>query len=124
MSTHYGIEPPLRKKLAISEPYVSFSLLFIAHRRYSIGSEYVSLNSNTFPSDLHVLSELRPILIDLSDLSLCASLFWRSFEHSQSIHIAGPHPDSTEPTFGVMDFLVVADLYNTLGECERAVISG
>jgi hypothetical protein len=39
----------------------------------------------------------------------------------QLIHIAGPNIGSTEPTFGVIDLLVVADLYNTLVQYGKAV---
>lgn len=93
-----------------------------------------------------VLSELRTILIELSDLSLCASLFQRAFEHYQLAYPSGWGRDSNDETtstnirdtrsstaaavppnlvpgggFGLMEILVLADLYNTLGEHEKAV---
>ncbi|KAF8895474.1 hypothetical protein BD779DRAFT_1499735 [Infundibulicybe gibba] len=61
-----------------------------------------------FPHDLTVLGELRPILIDLSDLRTCAGLFQQAFDHHQKVFASGR-------------VLVLADLYNTLGEHEHAI---
>jgi general transcription factor 3C polypeptide 3 (transcription factor C subunit 4) len=75
-----------------------------------------------FPHDLIVLSELRPILIDLSDLSLCTSLYQASFEHYQTAYPSGsPPPESRAQCFGLLDLL--ADLYNApaLAAHDRAV---
>ncbi|KDQ49967.1 hypothetical protein JAAARDRAFT_42458 [Jaapia argillacea MUCL 33604] len=73
------------------------------------------------PNDLNVLSELRPILIELSDLSTCATLFQSAFDHYQSAYPI-PSPDAPTP-FGLMEVLVLADLYNTttLARYEQAV---
>ncbi|KAM5536661.1 hypothetical protein V8D89_009756 [Ganoderma adspersum] len=78
------------------------------------------------PHSLPVLDELRPILIELSDLALCGSLFQGAFVH----HIAafpsgrGVDPESGADVpgggFGLMHLLVLADLYNTLGEYGKA----
>lgn len=74
-----------------------------------------------------MLEELRPVLIELSDLSQCASLYQAAFDHySRSFPFGtatGSTPDSSIPGggFGPMEVLVLADLYNTLGEFERAV---
>jgi general transcription factor 3C polypeptide 3 (transcription factor C subunit 4) len=68
-----------------------------------------------------LLAELRPILIDLSDLSTCATLFQNALQHYQSTYL---NPSSADgPTFTLLDVLVLADLYNTLGEHEKAVMT-
>jgi general transcription factor 3C polypeptide 3 (transcription factor C subunit 4) len=82
-----------------------------------------------FPHDLTVLSELRPVLIELSDFSTCASLFQRAFEHYQTVHPSGHSvdPETAAETpgggLGLMELLVLADLYNTLQEYDRAVLT-
>ncbi|EPQ55553.1 TPR-like protein [Gloeophyllum trabeum ATCC 11539] len=81
------------------------------------------------PHDLGVLKELRPILIETSDLSTCASLFQSAFEHYQSVFPSGHtiDPESGAPIpgggFDMMDLFVLADLYNTstLAQYEKAV---
>ena len=66
--------------------------------------------------DLNVLSELRHILVELSDLRLCTTLFQRAFTHYTS---APPPPNGGG--FGAMEIFVLADLYNSLGEHNRAI---
>ncbi|KII83764.1 hypothetical protein PLICRDRAFT_118961 [Plicaturopsis crispa FD-325 SS-3] len=68
-----------------------------------------------FPHDLTVLDELRPILIELSDLALCADLYQEAFTF---YHAQDPAGGSG---FGLMEVLVLADLHNTLGAHEHAV---
>lgn len=78
-----------------------------------------------------VLTELRPILVEASDLSLCASLYQAALEHHQVIQPLGlaqfiesstaDHPPQTAQTFGFIDILVLADLYNTVAEYDRAI---
>ncbi|KAL0945283.1 hypothetical protein HGRIS_000791 [Hohenbuehelia grisea] len=81
-----------------------------------------------YPSDLAVLSELRPILIELAELETCASLFKNAFDSYKNLHPSGrgPHPQTHIEVagggFGLMEILVLADLYNTLGEYENAAI--
>ncbi|KAI0642215.1 TPR-like protein [Trametes meyenii] len=78
------------------------------------------------PHHLPVLDELRPILIELSDLALCAELFQRAFEHYLTVFPSGRGLDSETGAevlgggFTLMHLLVLADLYNTLGEHARA----
>ncbi|KAG6888878.1 hypothetical protein C0995_005133 [Termitomyces sp. Mi166 len=80
-----------------------------------------------FPHDLTVLAELRPILIELSELSTCANLFQQAFVHYQKAYPSGRGMDVTSNTeipgggFGLMEVLVMADLFNTLGEHENAI---
>ncbi|KAG6897632.1 hypothetical protein C0992_012861 [Termitomyces sp. T32_za158] len=80
-----------------------------------------------FPHDLTVLSELRPVLIELSELSTCAGLFMQAFGHYQKTYPSGRGMDMTSGTeipgggFGLMELLVMADLFNTLGEYENAI---
>ena len=79
------------------------------------------------PHDLTVLEELRPILIELSELELCAKLFEEAFEHYQQVFPTGVgvNPDTQTQVagggFGLMEILVLADLYNTLGRYDRAI---
>ena len=68
------------------------------------------------------------MLIELNDLAQCAHLFQEAFTHYQTVLPLGPvsTPGQTgEPdaplTFGLMEILVLADLYNTLGKYEQAV---
>lgn len=80
-----------------------------------------------FPHDLTVLDEIRTVLIELSDLPTCATLFQQAFEHYQALYPTGrgPSPSSSAEIagggFGLMEVLVLADLYNTIGEHERAI---
>ncbi|KAF4563013.1 transcription factor TFIIIC subunit tfc4 [Pleurotus pulmonarius] len=80
-----------------------------------------------FPHDLNVLNELRTILIELSEFTLCASLFQHAFDHFAALHPSGRGSDPLTGGdvagggFGLMEILVLADLYNTLEEYERAV---
>ncbi|KAK0189733.1 hypothetical protein F5146DRAFT_1103820 [Armillaria mellea] len=80
-----------------------------------------------FPHDLTVLAELRTILIELSDLTTCTSLFQQAFDHYQQLYPSGrgPSPSSTDEVagggYGLMEVLVLADLYNTLEEYESAI---
>ncbi|EKM52010.1 uncharacterized protein PHACADRAFT_150922 [Phanerochaete carnosa HHB-10118-sp] len=82
------------------------------------------------PHDLTVLAELRPILIELNDLELCAKLFEDAFAHYHATYPNGQVPpadplaeQTSSPTagFGLMEILVLADIYNILGRCEKAV---
>ncbi|KAI6031287.1 hypothetical protein BKA83DRAFT_4198140 [Pisolithus microcarpus] len=81
-----------------------------------------------FPHDTAVLTELRPILIELSEFALCASLYEGALEHYQNLYPLGHALDpslskeSTSPVeFGLMEILVLADLYNTVNQYDRAV---
>jgi general transcription factor 3C polypeptide 3 (transcription factor C subunit 4) len=82
-----------------------------------------------FPHDLTVLNELRPILIELSDLTTCTSLFQNASDHYQALYLAGYAIDMSTSSripgggFGLMEVLVLADLYNTIGEYDRAIAS-
>ncbi|KAK7046123.1 transcription factor TFIIIC subunit tfc4 [Paramarasmius palmivorus] len=84
------------------------------------------------PHDLTVLEELRPILIEMGDLNTCTELFQAAFTHYQARFPTGEGPLSTPGApasaenvpgggFSLMSIFVLADLYNTLGEYEKAV---
>ncbi|KAK7058184.1 TPR-like protein [Favolaschia claudopus] len=73
-----------------------------------------------FPHDLTLLSALRPVLIDLDDLPTCTRLFHSAFEHYQGA-FPSPSPSAPPPPFTSLEILLLADLYTTLGEHERAV---
>jgi general transcription factor 3C polypeptide 3 (transcription factor C subunit 4) len=79
------------------------------------------------PHDLAVLEELRPTLIELSDLSLCAELYEAALAHYSATFPVG-HGINTETGqevpgggYGLMEILVLADLYNTMGDYEKAI---
>ncbi|PFH45985.1 hypothetical protein AMATHDRAFT_8403 [Amanita thiersii Skay4041] len=81
------------------------------------------------PHDLAILSFLRPILIELSDLTTCTTLFQQAFDYYYALYPAGRVIDtSTTPAteipgggFTLLEILVLADLYNTQGEHEKAI---
>ncbi|KAJ8082877.1 transcription factor TFIIIC subunit tfc4 [Marasmius tenuissimus] len=80
------------------------------------------------PHDLTVLGELRPILIELGDFEICARLFQDAFEHYQkqfpSGGSEGEGADRVEGGgFNLLNILVLADLYNTLEEYDKAAIA-
>ncbi|KAL0577198.1 transcription factor TFIIIC subunit tfc4 [Marasmius crinis-equi] len=77
------------------------------------------------PHDLTVLSELRPILIELGDFQICARLFQDAFDHYQKQFPTGKaEGEGSEAMegggFGLLNILVLADLYNTLEEYDKA----
>ncbi|KAL4078076.1 hypothetical protein J3A83DRAFT_4356769 [Scleroderma citrinum] len=81
-----------------------------------------------FPHDITVLTELRPILIELSDFSLCATLYQNALDNNQVLYPLGQALDPAlnavgTPTagFGFIELLVLADLYNTMNQYEHAV---
>lgn len=71
-----------------------------------------------FPHDLTVLRELHTILIELSDLPTCATLLQEALDHYTKMYPSGQGEDGG---FSKMDLLLLADLYNVLGEHVRAV---
>lgn len=79
------------------------------------------------PHNLSVLDELRPILIEMSDLVLCARLFQGAFEHHIATFPSGcgmdPQTGADVPGggFTLMHVLVLADLYNTLSDYTHAI---
>lgn len=79
------------------------------------------------PHDLTVLKELRPLLIELSDYSLCAELYEAAFAH-YSTNFPGGHginPETGQEVpgggYSLMEILVLADLYNTMGDHDKAI---
>ncbi|EPS96052.1 hypothetical protein FOMPIDRAFT_1151328 [Fomitopsis schrenkii] len=81
------------------------------------------------PHNLTVLDELRPILIELGDLALCAELFSGAFDHYHAAFPTGMgvDPDSGQDVpgggFEMMHILVLADLHNSLGQYDKAIES-
>ena len=80
-----------------------------------------------FPHDITVLTELRPILIELADFALCATLYQSAFVYNQTSNPLGHALDPSisaqneQARFGFIELLVLADLYNTINEYERAI---
>lgn len=80
-----------------------------------------------FPHDITVLTELRPILIELADFALCATLYQDAFECNRNVNSLGHALDPSiseqaeQSKFGFIELLVLADLYNTMNEYERAI---
>lgn len=79
------------------------------------------------PHNLAVLGELRPILIELSDLSLCAELYEAAFAHYMATFPMGNgvDPETGQEVSGggysLMEILVLADLYNSMSDHDKAV---
>ena len=72
-----------------------------------------------FPHNLTVLESLRPLLIEMSDLQTCASMFQAAFNHYET---SFPTLESlVQCPFDQMQVLCLTDLYNTLGQHEKAV---
>ncbi|KAF8549682.1 TPR-like protein [Imleria badia] len=80
-----------------------------------------------FPHDITVLTELRPILIELADFALCATLYQDALEYNQTLNPLGHALDPSiagqieQSKFGFIELLVLADLHNTTNEYERAI---
>ncbi|KAF8153752.1 hypothetical protein B0H34DRAFT_65394 [Crassisporium funariophilum] len=80
-----------------------------------------------FPHDLTVIRELHTILVELSDLPTCATLLQGALDHYAKSYPSGLGMDSVSGLdvpgggFSRLDLLLLADLYNVLGEHERAV---
>src|SRR5271155_3869744 len=80
-----------------------------------------------FPHDLTVLRELHIILVELSDLSTCATLLQDALTHYITIHPSGQGKDNASGLvipgggFSRMDLLLLADLYNVLGQHKWAI---
>ncbi|KAE9396193.1 TPR-like protein, partial [Gymnopus androsaceus JB14] len=75
-----------------------------------------------FPHDLTVLSEIRPILLELGELATGATLFQNAFDHYQQRFPAGSGPISGPPgSFSILNLLVLSDLYNTLEDFDKAI---
>jgi general transcription factor 3C polypeptide 3 (transcription factor C subunit 4) len=76
---------------------------------------------------MNVLREFHEVLIELSDLTGCADLFQQAFEHHQKLYSTGFVVDPVKNIridgggFGLFELLLLADLYNTLGEYEKAI---
>ncbi|KAH9065441.1 TPR-like protein [Lactarius vividus] len=79
------------------------------------------------PHNLAVLGELRPILIELSDLALCAELYEAAFAHYMATFPMGHgvDPETSQEVSGggysLMEILVLADLHNTMGDHDKAI---
>lgn len=78
------------------------------------------------PHDLTVLDEVRPILIESNELDLCSTLYQGAFEHYKKNFPTGSAVNDTGEEvpgggFGLMEILVLTDLYNTLGEHGKAI---
>ena len=80
-----------------------------------------------FPHDITVLTELRPILIELADFALCTTLYQDALEYNQALNPLGHALDPSisgqieQSKFGFIELLVLADLYNTMNEYEWAI---
>ena len=127
MLTRYGIEHLLPKRLGIFEPSVHPCAVckhLSSHISQARNAFLVILKR--FPHDLTVLRELHTILVELSDFSACATLLQDALAHYTAIHPSGEARDNLGLVipgggFSRMDLLLLADLYNVLGQYERAI---
>ena len=69
-----------------------------------------------FPHDFVVLRELHITLVELNELGACASLLQAALDHHIIIFPGGKECNVTG-----MDLLLLADLYNVLGEFQNAI---
>lgn len=69
-----------------------------------------------FPHDLVILRELHITLVELNELGSCAALLQAALDH----HIT-TYPSGKDSNVTGMDLLLLADLYNVLGEFQNAV---
>ena len=93
-----------------------------------------------FPHNIVVLTELRHILIEQRELTLCAKLYQEAFDHYSTIFpsgkpessavidpaltVADEQPiisNSSADAFTLMEILVLADLYNSLDLYEKTI---
>ena len=94
-----------------------------------------------FPHNSVVLAELRHVLVEQGDLLLCAKMYQDAFDYFTSVNpletIPSASLDAIDPTIAtsrisvhfqaptgsltLMDILVLADLYNSLGVFEKAI---
>jgi general transcription factor 3C polypeptide 3 (transcription factor C subunit 4) len=68
------------------------------------------------PHDLVVLRELHTTLVELNELGPCAALLQAALDHHMMVNPSGKDSNVTG-----MDLLLLADLYNVLGEYQNAV---
>ncbi|PPQ91090.1 hypothetical protein CVT25_013128 [Psilocybe cyanescens] len=73
------------------------------------------------PHDLSVLRELHTILVELSDFSTCASLLQDALDYYMQTCPSGHGEGISGGGFSKMDLLLLADLYNVMGEHGQAV---
>jgi general transcription factor 3C polypeptide 3 (transcription factor C subunit 4) len=79
-----------------------------------------------YQHDINALEELRPILVELSDMSRGIQLYQEAFEYYQETNPSGTSRDVTGTDvlgsgFGDMQIIVLADFYNSVVDPERAV---
>ncbi|KAF4623249.1 hypothetical protein D9613_002332 [Agrocybe pediades] len=74
-----------------------------------------------FPHDLTVLRELHTIFVELSELEPCAALLQAALDHYIKVMPLGPGENLSGNGFTTRDLLLLADLYNVIGDYESAI---
>ncbi|KAF8575754.1 TPR-like protein [Ramaria rubella] len=79
-----------------------------------------------YPHDISALEELRPILVELSDVPRGIDLYQAAFEHYQEAFPSGKAQDASGNEipgggFGDMQIIVLADFYNSVADPEKAL---
>lgn len=79
-----------------------------------------------YPHDISALEELRPILVELSDIPRGIQLYQDAFEYYQKVNPSGVARDTAGyeipcGDFSDMQIIVLADFYNSVGDPDRAV---
>ena len=69
-----------------------------------------------FPHDFVVLRELHTTLVELGELSPCAALLQAALDYYMKTY-----PSAKDSNVTSMDLLLLADLYNVLGEYQNAI---
>ncbi|KZT34747.1 TPR-like protein [Sistotremastrum suecicum HHB10207 ss-3] len=94
----------------------------------TVKSSYLGI-LRRYPHDMNVLMELHPVLVESSDLQLVAELYSAALSHHQTVHPAGPPASvesgstASEAPFTEIHLYVLADTYNALGDCDKAINS-
>lgn len=79
-----------------------------------------------YPHDISALEELRPILVELSDIPRGIQLYQEAFEYYQRLNPSGmvrdtPGNEIPGGGFGDMQIIVLADFYNSVGDPDSAI---
>jgi general transcription factor 3C polypeptide 3 (transcription factor C subunit 4) len=79
-----------------------------------------------YPHNISALEEIRPILIDLSEVPRGIALYQEAFDYYQETFPTGKAPDGSGGEvpgggFGDMQIIILADFYNSVGDPEKTI---
>lgn len=73
------------------------------------------------PTNADVLEQLRLIYLEMDDPKRARVIFQDAFNHCKKHSPQGPHRNTEEPEFGVIQIIALADFYNNAGSYEQAI---